>query len=169
MRHRVVVIALALAASAAGAQSAKPGARAPEIDLPTLSGDKVKLSSLRGRPVVVTFWQTWCPSCRTEFPDLIELEAAHRQHRLFVFTVNDPGQEHSRGDGTKHVQAYVAELKIPFPVALDKRGRARDAFSILGLPTTVFVDTAGVIRVFHRGPISREELERGLATILPSM
>ena len=56
---------------------------------------------------------------------------------------------------------------MPFEVALDKRGRSRQAYLIRGLPTTVFVDSGGVIQRIHRGPISREELDRGIATILP--
>jgi len=80
-----------------------------------------------------------------------------------VVGVNGRDQELS----TKDVQRFVDEFSVPFEVALDKRGRSRQAYLIRGLPTTVFVDSGGVIQRIHRGPISREELDRGIATILP--
>ncbi len=161
------VLALALAASAAGAQSVKLGTRAPNIDLPVLSGGRVKLSELRGHPVVVTFWQTWCPSCRSEFPELIKANAAYAAAGLVIVGINDPMQEHSGGDGAKHVKLFVDELAVSFQIALDKNGRTRDRFGVLTLPTTVFIDADGTVQSINRGPTSRDELERGLATILP--
>jgi len=168
MRQRAVVVsACALAASAAGAQSVKVGVRAPEIDLPTLSGGRIKLSALRGHPVVVTFWQTWCPSCRTEFPELTAAQTAHGPSGLYVVAVNDPTQEHSTGDGEKHVRRFADEFAVPFQVALDKRGRTRDRYGILTLPTTLFIDSAGVVQGVNQGPTDREQLERGIAAIMP--
>ena len=165
-RRGVATIALALAASAAGAQSVKTGSRAPEIDLPTLTGGRVKLSALRGHPVVVTFWQTWCPSCRTEFPELVAAQAAYGPSGLYVVAVNDPTQEHSSGDGEKHVRLFADEFAVPFQVALDKRGRTRDKYGILTLPTTLFIDSAGVVQSVNMGPTDRGQLDRGIATIL---
>lgn len=166
-RCGVAAVILALVASAAGAQSVKAGARAPEIDLPVLTGGRVKLSALRGRPVVVAFWQTWCPSCRSEFPELIKANAAYAAAGLVVVGINDPMQEHSGGDGARHVKLFVDELAVSFQIALDKNGRTRDRFGILTLPTTVFIDADGIVQTINRGPTSRGELEHGLATILP--
>ena len=168
-RYRIAALTLALAASAVSAQSVKSGARAPEIDLPLLAGGRVKLSALRGHPVIVTFWQTWCPSCRSEFPELIKANATYDAAGLVVLGISDPMQEHSTGDGAKHVKAFVDELQVSFQIALDKNGRARDRYGILALPTTVFIDSSGVVQSINRGPTSREELERGIATILPKL
>lgn len=165
-RRRVAVFILALAASTANAQSVKIGARSPEIDLPVLTGGRVKLSALRGHPVVVTFWQTWCPSCLREFPDLNNASAEYRAAGLVVLGVNDPMQEHSGRDGVAKVKAFVDKLGVSFQNALDKNGRTLDRFGILTLPTIIFIDSGGVVRAINRGPTSREELERGIATIL---
>src|SRR5436190_21877920 len=118
-RRGFAVLLLALAASAASAQSVTTGKRAPEIDLPVITGGRFKLSALRGHPVVVTFWQTWCPSCRTEFPELAAAQAAHGPSGLYVVAVNDPTQEHSTGDGEKHVRRFADEFGVSFQVALD--------------------------------------------------
>jgi peroxiredoxin len=159
-----VLIALALAASAAGAQSVKVGQRAPEIELETLGGGKARLSDLRGHPVVVTFWQTWCPSCRKEFPELMKVQAEYSAAGLRVLAVNSLDQEHSRD--VKHVKQFIEEMQVTFPVAIDKRGRSRDKYGILALPTMVFIDSGGVVRAINAGATSREALDRGIATIL---
>ena len=163
MRSALVVLALALGPGVARGQSVRAGMPAPEIDLPALNGGRVQLSKLRGHPVVVSFWGTWCPPCRTEFPELVRLHASYATSGLLMLGVNGRDQELSN----KAVQQFVDEFAVPFPIALDQRGRARRAFRLVGLPTTVFIDTAGVMQGIHMGPISREELDRGIAGILP--
>lgn len=146
-----------------GAQEIAPGKPAPEIDLPTLQGGQVKLSALRGHPVVVTFWGTWCPPCKVEFPELV---AAHRKYReagLEIIGVNQRDQEIRTTD----VEAFVKEHKVEFIVAMDQRGKSRRSYRLIGLPTTVFIDAGGIIRQVTSGPIAPSELARGLATILP--
>jgi len=165
MSCRGVALAFILLLPAhAMAQSLSAGSRAPEIDLSKLQGGKVKLSSLRGHPVVVTFWGTWCPPCREEFPGLDALYRKHHDAGLEVLAVNQRDQELS----TRDVQAFVDELAVTFPVLLDPRGRSRRNFRLIALPTTVFIDSGGTIREVHSGPISREQLARGVATILPA-
>lgn len=163
MLNRLGVIALALAASTAGAQSVKIGAPAPEIDLPSLSGGRVQLSKLRGHPVVVSFWGTWCPPCRLEFPELVRVYQTHGPAGLVVLGVNGRDQEYS----TKDVRKFVKEFSVPFEIALDEHGDARKTFLILGQPTTFLIDSAGVVQAMHRGPLSRAELDSGIAMILP--
>lgn len=160
--HAGASLLLALSASTIGAQAVVPGARAPEIDLPTLAGARVRLSTLRGHPVVVTFWGTYCPPCREEFPELIKAYQTHAPTGLYVLGVDSRDQEFS----TKDVQKFVDEFSVPFAIALDKRGKARRDFQIRGLPTTVFIDTGGSVRRVHQGPIDRAALDSGIAAIL---
>jgi thiol-disulfide isomerase/thioredoxin len=118
---------------------------------------------MRGHPVVVSFWGTWCPPCRVEFPELVRAYQMHSAAGLIVLGVNGRDQEFS----TKDVTKFVNEFLVPFEIALDERGRSRQTFLIVGLPTTVFIDSGGVVREIHRGPISLEQLNNGIATILP--
>jgi peroxiredoxin len=164
MRRAGVIAAFAFVASAAGAQPVKPGARAPNIDLPALTGSRVELSKLRGHPVVVFFWATWCAPCRAEFPEFVKLHQQYDSAGLRVLGVNGFDQELS----TKAVQQFIDSLAVSFPIALDTRGQTLRAFRIVHIPTTVFIDSAGVIQHVHQDVISREELERGVATILKS-
>lgn len=147
-----------------GARAIDTGVEAPKIELATLTGGRVKLSDLRGHPVVITFWGTWCPPCRDEFPALV---AAHRKHRdagLEILAVNQRDQELS----TKDVEDFAKEFEVDFTMALDPRGRSRRSYRLVALPTTVFIDSVGTIRTVHSGPISARELADGIATILPA-
>jgi len=162
MRGVVLLATLSLWAPNAIAQKVGPGTTAPEIDLPTLDGGRVKLSALKGHPVVVTFWGTWCPPCRDEFPELVAMQKQHRDAGLVVLAVNQRDQELT----TKAVQEFVHEYGVDFPVALDNRGHTRRSFRLVGLPTLVFIDTAGVIQGVHPGPATRAEMDNGLAAIL---
>lgn len=145
-------------------QTIQTGIPAPPIDLPTLDGGRVRLSALRGHPVVLTFWGTWCPPCREEFPALVAARRKHRDAGLEILAVNQRDQELS----TKDVEAFVKEFGVNFTVALDPRGRSRRSFQLIALPTTVFIDSTGVIRAVHSGPISARQLTDGIATILPA-
>lgn len=150
--------------ASAGGQAIKPGALAPPIDLPLLDGGHIRLSDFHGHPAVVSFWGTWCPPCRSEFPELVRLSNAHAAEGLVVLGINGRDQEVS----TREVQAFVNEYAVRFPIALDQRGKARRAYRLVGLPTTVFIDSGGVIRHINMGPISRDELDRGVAMIFPA-
>ena len=152
-----------IAVSAAHAQPVMPGRRAPEINLPTLAGERVKLSTLRGQPVIVSFWGTWCAPCRVEFPELVDVYVKHVERGLHVIAVNGRDQERS----TKDVQKFVNAFAVGFPVALDRRGSVRRAYQIIGQPTTVFIDSNGIVQRFHTGLINRAELDSGIALILP--
>ena len=161
----VVVIATLLIAPASSRLNAQPrlGKPAPEIDLPTLNSGRVTLSKMRGHPVVVSFWGTWCAPCRAEFPLLVSAQLKHSEAGLYVLAVNGRDQERNTAD----VQRFAEGFTVPFTVALDKRGRARRAYRMEAQPMTVFIDAAGIIRMVHSGLISAEELDRGIEMILP--
>ena len=153
--------ALVLSATVASAQPVRGGDRAPEIDLPTLDGARLPLSSLRGHPVIVSFWNTWCPPCRDEFPALVRAYQTLGPGGLRVLGVNGRDQERR----TKDVQTFVEAFGVTFSIVLDERGRARRAYGLLGLPTTVFIDSGGVVQRVQIGPIDDKTLASGISAI----
>jgi peroxiredoxin len=138
------------------------GREAPRFSLERLDGGRLELGDLRGRAVIVNFWATWCKPCRSEFADLI---SAWREAdgALEIVAVNLTDQERK-----KDVLHFVEEFAVPFPVVLDRKGKVRELYSLVTLPTSVFVDSAGIVRRVHSGPLTRPALSQGLAVILPS-
>jgi len=137
------------------------GRASPLFELEQLDGGRLALGEFRGRPVVINFWASWCVPCRTEMPDLINAWRANAG-AMEILAVNLTDQEKR-----KDVTRFVTELEIPFPVLLDDRGKVRELYSLVLLPTTVFVDSGGMVRTVHSGPLTVHALERGLGTILP--
>ena len=141
---------------------ARPGQPSPDFTLKSLADTMVALASLKGRPVVINFWASWCPPCRQEMPLLIAAYRAHREQGLEVLAVNLTDQEYA-----KDIRRFVAEFAMPFPVALDEKGKVRGKYGLIALPTTVFVGPDGNVRVVNSGPINAAVLARHLSAILP--
>jgi peroxiredoxin len=153
---------LALTAILAAAPAVSQTTPAPDFTLKTLSRNTVSLSQYKGRPVFLNFWGSWCQPCRREMPDIIAAYAAHHAAGLEVLAINLTDQERM-----KDVRKFVAELQLPFPVLLDEKGKVRKRYALVAVPTSVFIDAAGVERVVHPGPITADAIQRGLAAILP--
>src|SRR5207248_86350 len=124
----------------------RPGLAAPEFTLKSLAGPEASLSDYKGRPALINFWASWCKPCRSE---------------MLAINLTDE-------QGMKDIRKFVAEFQMPFPVLLDERGRVRRLYALIGVPTSVFIGSDGVVRVVNPGPITKEILERDLAEILPA-
>ncbi|HJW84505.1 MAG TPA: redoxin domain-containing protein [Anaerolineae bacterium] len=143
-------------------RSLKQGSAAPDFTLKTLYGDTLRLSDFRGRPVFINFWAAWCGPCRAEMPEIVAAYEAHQSAGLEVLAINA-----TQLDILDDVKAFVAEFKMPFPVPLDEDGSVSTAYSIIGLPTSVFVDAGGNVSGVNVGPMTRDVIEKYLADILP--
>ncbi len=135
------------------------GHLAPDFGLNTLSGEVFVLSKLRGTPVVLNFWATWCPPCRAELPELAAA-SARLAGEVVIVGVN---QAEKRAD----VQTFAAGLSLPFPVPLDEYAAVSRIYRVRSLPTTFFIDRQGVIRQVQVGPVTEATLEQLLKTIYP--
>ena len=140
----------------------KEGSPAPDFTLKTLDGGTARLSDYTGRPVFLNFWATWCGPCRKEMPEIIAAYKAHQAAGLEVLAINA-----TQLDIVEDVKAFVTEFKMPFPVPLDEDGTVGEAYSVIGLPTSVFVDAGGKVSGVNVGPLTRDVIEKYLADILP--
>ncbi len=136
------------------------GKPAPEIDLQAIDGQSVKLSELRGRPVLVNFWATWCPPCREEFPLMVEAYAEHADEGLEILGV----MHQDFADGAR---AFAEDTGATWPILSDPDDVAYGDYIVPGLPTSFFIDAGGVVRAFSLGGFSEDGLASQLATVLP--
>ncbi len=145
------------------------GFPAPELQLVTLEGQPVRLSDLRGTPVILNFWTSWCPPCRLEMPALERVSKAY-QGRVHIIGVNVTVL-----DDLAKARAFLQELGITFPIWLDETGAAMETYQVNALPTTFFIDARGMIcEVVVGGPMAEallrtrvQRLEAGCSPFSP--
>lgn len=126
------------------------GKAAPDFKLNLLGGQPLSLGSLKGKVVVVNFWATWCEPCKAEMP---LFESAYQEYpdRLVILAVNDSETEDV-------VSRFVSDLGISFPVVLDSQAKVSSQYFIRAYPTSIFLDTKGVIRAQHVGVLNESLL-----------
>jgi peroxiredoxin len=149
------------AATLSAMRNAAPavGHPAPAFTLQTLSGETLALADLRGAPVVLNFWATWCGPCRREMP---ALQATRDRYgaRIHVLGID-------QGEESDVVQAFMDEVGIDFTIGLDRdQNVGTNLYNVQGLPTTYFVDAEGVIRHVWLGEMNSITLEEGIAKVL---
>ena len=135
----------------------KPGDPAPDFELKSMQGKTVKLSGLRGKPVVLHFWATWCPHCLSEMPMLekADRELAARGVRVLAINLGEPRRK---------IESYLTDQRIRLTVLRDTRGKAAQAFGVVGLPATVIVTAEGTIAgQIEMGKLSGPSLDALLA------
>jgi len=131
---------------------AEEGALAPDFLLGRLDGSELRLSDLRGQPVVLNFWATWCAPCRKEIPQFVDASERFRDQGLVVVGVN-------LQEGKSIVRPYADDFGMDFPIVIDVDGEVGDAYRLLGLPVTYFIDRGGIVRSVFTGPF--EDSDRG--------
>ncbi len=109
-----------------------------EFQLPSLSGARVRLSSLKGKVVLLNFWATWCPACRQEMPSMQRMYQRLRAEGFEVLAV-DLQEDRQR------VQSFAKDLGLSFPILLDSDGSVGGEYGAHALPTTFLLDRRGLI------------------------
>lgn len=109
------------------------GDPAPEFELRTLSGDTLSSADLKGHPVVINFWASWCLPCREEAPLLEQAWRRYRDEGVVFVGVNI-------NDAESDAKAFVEEFNITYPVVRDLDQELTRSFGVRGLPETFFVD-----------------------------
>lgn len=135
--------------------AAIPGEKAPDFSY-TLADGTHKLSDLRGKPVLVNFWATWCMPCIEEMP---ELEAArHANPDLVILAVN-------RNESTEAIAAFAPKVGVSFPLITDRDGAISERYGVINLPTTFFINRDGTIAARHLGALTAARLAERLAEV----
>jgi cytochrome oxidase Cu insertion factor (SCO1/SenC/PrrC family) len=131
------------------------GHPAPALSLPGLRGGRVSLKLLRGKVVVLNFWATWCPPCKSEMPLLQRWYRSVNGKGVVVLGVDQQ-------EGRRDVASFVQHVHVTYPIALDTDGVASAQFNVAGLPTTLVIDRHGIVRSYRPGILDASYLESQL-------
>jgi len=136
------------------------GFAAPDFALETLDGQTIRLSDLRGQAVLINFWATWCPPCRAEMPAIQQVYDRYRDRGFTVLAVN-------LQEGDPQVASFAARLDLTLPILMDRSGDVFARYRGRALPSTFFVDRAGIIQnVTVGGPMAQAFLESQVTDLL---
>ncbi len=158
-RHSILLLILAsllIFAIPANAELRAKGSMAPDFTLNKLDGTAVTLSELRGKPVVIEFWASWCGPCRKQFPKMAEV------HEKF------DGQVHflmvNMKESSERIQAFGQKIEIPGTILLDPDDGVGELYGTRILPTIFFIDASGKIQEAHAGTM--RDIERFIAPMV---
>ncbi len=158
-----MVLAL-LAAACAGsgaAADARTGQPAPQLAGTALDGTSVDLASLRGKPVIVNFWASWCVPCREEFPlfaeKLAQLGPTDGLQIVGVLYKDEP----------ELAQRFLAEFGSAWPTIDDPDDALARAYRVAAPPQTYFIDKDGMLRGIQIGQVRPEDFDTQYAKIRP--
>ena len=147
----VAFIALLGVATARRGDPPGPGDAAPSFEAPALVGDgTLALSELRGRPVVLNFWASWCVPCEDEAPLLRRAWQQYRDEVAFVgIDIRDSRSE---------ALAFVEKYDLGYPHVRDEALQIYDDYGLTGQPETFFIDHEGEIVEHVNGPLFADTL-----------
>ena len=137
---------------------AKIGAQAPAFNEPTVAGPSLSMAGLRGKPVYLNFFASWCPPCNEEAPDVDAVQQQFKSDGLQVVGVDVLENE-------KKAQLFVDQHHLSYPAVVDS-GTLRDAYNINGMPVHVFIDRSGVVKKIVIGELSKSEMIANVKSIL---
>ena len=112
------------------------GRAAPKLELVDLDGKPWQLSGLKGRPLVMNFWASWCEPCRAEMPSLEQLAQRHERDGLVVVAVNYK-------ESVPTIRRFLDAQPVALPILLDRDGEAASAWTPRVFPSTVLIDRNG--------------------------
>jgi cytochrome c biogenesis protein CcmG/thiol:disulfide interchange protein DsbE len=148
----LVVSAAILAVACQSGPTVKVGAPAPDITAVGLDGQPVRLSQLRGRPVIVNFWASWCVPCRQEMPLFRDELARHAADGLAIVGVIFKDQ-------ADPAQQFAQSFGATWPSALDPDGSIAKAYRVVAPPQSYFIDRNGILRSIQIGEVLETDFD----------
>ena len=155
----VVVLTVSVAGPAGPVDTPIVGEPAPAFDLETLDGGRLSLADLRGSPIVLNFWASWCIPCREEAPLLTAAAHDYRPEGLRVLGVVYQDSAGNAGD-------FMTRYGQTYPGLLDADGRTAIDYGVFGIPETFFIDAEGVVRSRQIGAVTADDLRTQIEAIL---
>ena len=165
LRTSLAAVLLAGCGDAPGGGPVRVGKAAPAFAAETLDGERSALSQMRGKPVLLNVWATWCHPCRQEIPALEELHKAYGPRGLQVVGVSI-----DQGDQEQGIREFMQEYGASYPVWLDPDSEVTALFGTVGVPNTFLIGPQGEVLWKHVGPVKADdaELRRLIEESLPA-
>ena len=130
--------------------------RAPDFKVTDLDGKSISLSDYKGKVLFLNFWATWCPPCRAEIPDFVEVYGQEKANGLEILGISLDSK------GKDAIVAFVEKFKINYPVVLETRQATEQLISDYEpgqfIPTTIIIDKQGRIRDKRIGQMDKETI-----------
>ncbi len=136
------------------------GFKAPDFTLKDVNDNNVSLSNLRGKPVFINFWASWCPPCQEEMPFIQQAYEKYKDKVIFL------GVNVTAGDDKDKAVAFMKANDYEMPVLFDYDADATKEYRANSIPTSFFVDKNGVIKEKSVGALTYSQLEAYLQEIL---
>ena len=150
MKWLLVMLPIAALACGSGEPPSRVevGVEAPMYAARNLTGDSVSLALLRGKPVLLNVWATWCLPCKEEIPYLEQLHGKHAAEGLQIVGVSID----ARGDEAK-INEFARDFNMTYPIWRDPDERVNARFLAIGVPSTYLIDRDGILRWKHLGTL----------------
>ena len=165
MYKKFLLLFLALTVASVFATSAfalGSGSQVENFTLKDLSGKNVSLNQFKGKVVVLNFWASWCPPCKSEMPDFEEASKTYEGKVAFMMVnLTDGGRE-----TVDTAKAYIEEQGYTFPIYFDTQQEAAIGYGVVSIPTTYFIDAQGGVVAYGQGALDQSALEQGIGMIL---
>ena len=149
---------LALVACSGGGENARVGAPAPDWTNPRLGGGTLSMTQLRGKPLLLDFFATWCPPCNAEAPMIDAAYEKYKGRGLQVVGVD-------LQENAAKAREFVAKHRLAFPAVVDS-GVLLDQYQINGMPVAAFINKNGVVKRIEVGEMTAGQLDADIQTIL---
>lgn len=130
---------------------------APDFEAKTRDGERVRLSELKDRTVLLNFWASWCGPCRRELPSIAKLHEEFKGKGLVILGVNDEDK------GT--AKSFAGKMGLTFPTLDDSRQKLHRDYRVKSIPTIFVIDRSGKIVRFLNGSRDEESLRKMLQTV----
>ena len=138
------------------------GVTAPNFDLATLDGRRVKLSDFRGKAVLLNFWATWCSPCKVEMPWFVDLQNKYGSDGLVILGIAMDDSEASK------IAEFASEMGVNYPVLLGTDKVSEDYGNVEFLPTSFYINREGRIVGKGEGLLGRADVEQNVLKALSS-
>jgi cytochrome c biogenesis protein CcmG/thiol:disulfide interchange protein DsbE len=155
----VFLLAILTAAGSANA-ALRIGNTLPPVTLSGIDGAAIRIpETLKGKVVILHFWQIGCSSCKLEMPAMDVLYAKYRRKGLEILAVNV-------GQKKETVKAFAAELGVSYPILIDMDGKSAALYGVTDIPRTYVIDRSGVVRYRILGGATPEMLKKLILSLL---